>query len=553
MRRPPLRTTALLLIVVAGLGCQRFTKEAADREVYGLLAEGRECVPELSGSLHVEAEDAIAESLRRREAYVLGVDDAVALAMVTRREYRTQREDVYLAALDLTFQRQQFRPLFSGGAGGGFSFDEEGTDIDGAADWSVTRALATGGSVVLSIATDFLTALTGNSTLRTAQTLIDAEIAVPLLRGAGRFVTLEPLRQAERDTLYALRGFARDQQVLRVDIATRVYDTLALQDTLENEERAYESLQRLVDEQAERAKAGEIREFEVDLARQDLLTADERRLRARRRLSQALDQLKLDLGIPMAAELEVDTAELVALRESGLGAVPYELDEAIELAGEKRLDLKNERGREQDAMRQVKIAVDDLKASVDLVVSGSLDTPGEQPWNIAEGDPTGSVGLDLDLPLERTAERNAYVRARISAMRARRDRQRLEDLVDFQVRNAWRSLLEARRSFEIQKEGVRLSERRVESTALLLQEGSADIRDRLDAEDARVEARNRLTAALVDYALALLELERDVGTLAVSAPDAAAIGANGFPPPEPEPTADAAGAAPADENAPADK
>lgn len=531
MRRPALRAACLLLGALACTGCQRFTKEAADGQVYRLLAEERLCVPELQGSLSIEAEDAIAEALRTREAFMLGVDDAVSLAMVTRREYRTQREDVYLAALDLTFQRHQFRPMFFGGGGGDLALDEDGTELDAGADWSVTRALATGGSVVLSIATDFLTALTGSSTLRTAQTLIDAEIAVPLLRGAGRFVTLEPLRQAERDTLYALRAFARDQQVLRVDIASRVYDTLALQDTLENEELAYESLQRLVDEQTQRARAGEVREFEVDLARQDLLQADERRLRVKRRLDQALDQLKLDLGIPMAVALELDRSDLRALRESGLAPVPYELDAALEQAQRRRLDLRTERGREADALRRVRIAADDLKTSVDLVVGGSLDTPSEQPFDLREAEAGGSVGLDFDLPLERMAERNAYVRARIAAMRARRDRQRLEDLVAFQVRSAWRSLLEARRSYEIQLESVRLAERRVESTDLYLQEGSASIRARLEAEDDRVEARNRLTAALVDYALALLEFERDVGTLAVSAPDAGTVG-NGFPPPQ---------------------
>ena len=73
--------------------------------------------------------------------------------------------------------------------------------------------------------------------------------------------------------------------------------------------------------------------------------------------------------------------------------------------------------------------------------------------------------------------------------------------------------------------------RRVERTSLLLQQGTADIRSRLEAENDRVEAKNRLTAALVDYALSLLEFERDVGTLAVHAPEEALQ--NGFPVPEP--------------------
>jgi hypothetical protein len=63
---------------------------------------------------------------------------------------------------------------------------------------------------------------------------------------------------------------------------------------------------------------------------------------------------------------------------------------------------------------------------------------------------------------------------------------------------------------------VRLAERRVESAKLNLQAGKATIRDVLDAENALVEARNALTAALVNHAISKLELDRDVGTLDAS-------------------------------------
>lgn len=532
--------TLSLTLAVLACGCQSFTKTAADHEVYNILDAKRRAVPELVGTLHVEAQDALAESLRRRESFMLDTDRAVELAMIVSRDFRTEREDVYLAALDFTLECHRFRPLLGGGAGADIEFDEDGSLVDGALDFTISRAFHTGGSIALTIATDFLKNISADP-MRMAQTIISADIVVPLLRGSGRLVTLEPLRQAGRDTTYALRGYARFQQELKVDIVSRVLRALALRDTWDNEEAAYQSLTLLVNEQSDKAEAGKIPEFQLDQARQDLLRADDRRQRAERRYLDALDDLKLELGLPVELALDLDRTALSTLRENELANPPYSLDDALSRAQTKRLDLRNVRDQEVDAQRGVRIAKDALRASLDLIGTGSFDTPDEKPLSLRDAEGGGSLGFDLDLPLERTAERNAYVRSVISEKRSRRTRQRLEDLVTFQVRSIWRRLEETRRSYAIQVESVRLAERRVESTGLLLQQGSADIRDRLEAESARRDARNGLTSAIVDYAIALLELERDVGTLSVDAPDAAAAAANGFPPAQPpEPSSEEA-------------
>ena len=88
-----------------------------------------------------------------------------------------------------------------------------------------------------------------------------------------------------------------------------------------------------------------------------------------------------------------------------------------------------------------------------------------------------------------------------------------EDEITAAVLQAQRSLEAARKSYDIQVEGVRLATRRVESADLNLQAGNATTRDVLEAENARIEAKNALTRALVDYATARLEFLRDVGIL----------------------------------------
>jgi len=514
---PPRRAAALCLALVASLtGCSRFTKAGADAEVYGILGTERCEVPEMVGTLDVDAADRVAEATRRCTPYRLTLVDALALGARTSRTYLRAREDVYLEALALTGARNEFRPLFGGSGGGTVEPSSDGTAVSGGAGADVTRALETGGSVVLAIATDFLRDLTSGNPFRLAQTLLSADVMLPLARGSG-WVARENLVQAERDTLYSMRDFARFQQEFTVDVTSSYYRILQARNTWQNEEKAYESLARLLARQEALGAtgAGRIPDFEVDQTRQQLLSADERRVLAHVNYRSRLDEFKLQLGIPVQVPVEIPDTDLDRLREQGPVGAPFGEAQAVGLALAKRLDLRNARDQEVDAWRKVLVAKDGLGPQVDLQLGAALRTAETRPLDLTDTEVEGLLGLDIDLPLERTAERNAYRTALIQAARARRERQGREDEVVLEVRESYRRLDRASRSHEIQAEGEKLADRRVESTDLLLEAGKASTRDRLEAEDARVVARNAVVIALVDHAIARMELELNVGTLRV--------------------------------------
>ncbi len=529
MRRPPrgpslVRRPSILLLLfvlcpalVSPLaGCRRFTKESADREVYGILGKRRGEVAELQGSLDVESREHLADALRKRTTFHLTLRDALELATVGARDYRREREDVYLAGLDLTRELNRFRPLWSATGSIDYSGDENGSQVDGDFALTMRRAFEHGGSLVLSLTNSFLHDITGNP-LQAAQSILAADVVLPLLRGNGDLVARENLTQAERNVLYALRAYARFQQVFTVDIASRFYRALQARDSWKNAEARYESLLVLVDEQREKAAAGRLPKFEVDQVEQDLLESDDARQRAHNAFEASVDRLKLDLGVPVETDVDLGDEDLDAMRAAGPQAFAHDPVEGLRLAARDRLDLRTVIDREADARRHSFVLRDALRAGLDLRLGGDLRTPGKRPFDLAEALASGNVGLDVDLPLERTDERNAYRRSLIDEGRAKRTREQLQDNVTFQVREAYRNLAEAARSFEIQKQSVHLAERRVESTQLLLELGTAQTRDRLEAEAALVRARNALTAALVDHALARLALERDLGMLRVDA------------------------------------
>jgi len=519
------------LVALAGCKSAAEQRVAADHDAYRALDARRPVVPEVRGSLDLDAADRTARPARALADVVLDLDEALRLAAAASYDYREARERAYLAALALTTERKAFQAQGGLGANAGVVRDRDGTGVEGGPTGSLSRAFESGGSFVLKLATSFLRVLSLNP-VETAQSLLTAEFVLPLVRGSGT-AAREPLTQAERDVLYELRTFARFQQTLVVTVATGYYGVLQSKDVLTNEELTYQSL-RVVHERAKSfgpEGAGRLPDFEVDQARQDVLRAEDRRQQARQSYEASLDRFKRTLGIPVGTNLTLEAGALDALRAVGIVGDNVSLGDALSRALARRLDLATARDRVDDARRRRDVAANALEADVTLRVGSSIDTRGNRPLAFRSGEPRGSIGLGLDLPIERTAERNAFRAAEIDVERARRDVESIEDDVTGEVRSALRTLAQARRSFDIQKEGVRLAERRVESANLNLKAGKATIRDVLDAENSLVEARNALTAALVDHAVAKLELDRDVGTL-----DASVLARPAVPASTPAPT-----------------
>jgi len=453
----------------------------------------------------------------------LTMADALRVAVCSSREYQAQKETAYLAALTLTFQRYLFRPIPTWTGSLDFSDDNAGADTserrrawDYASTVGVSQQLADGATIVGSIGLTALKYL--NKELGdTVDSTLNFTVTQPLWRGAGRKIVQENLLQAERNAFYAVRTFARFEQTFAVSIASQYLGVLRQRDVVINEWRNYRSLIESRDRAEWLAKAEALPEFQVDQARQDELRAYNRWIVALASYENALDSLKITLGIPLVTEIALDPAELERLSAEGLQAIAINPEQAVAQAVRLRLDLANTRDGLEDADRKVVVAEDGLKGDVDLVASIGYQSLSDSPQSARLLFNRGNyaIGLDIDMPVDRLSERNALRTAQISREAAWRARTLLEDNVVLQVRQAVRALDQVRKTYENQKQSVALAERRVESTELLLQAGRATQRDVLEAKSALLDAQNGLVRALVDHTLAGLELQRDVGILVV--------------------------------------
>jgi outer membrane protein TolC len=455
------------------------------------------------------------------DAVRLTMADALRIAVAASRTYQARKEDVYLSALALTFQRYLFRPHPTATGTVDYASDfQDGTgrvrSWDPGAEVGVSQQLADGAVVAGSLGVAALKYL--NKELGdTVDAALDFSLAQPLWRGAGRRVVQENLLQAERNAIYAIRSFARFEKTFAVDVASAYLRTLQDRDAVMNAWNNYESLRRGRQQSEWLAKAERLAEFEVDQARQSEFAAYNNWIVARENYVNSLDAFKLTLGIPVTTDVALVPDELDRLRAAGLRHTEQPLLEATATALANRLDLANTRGAVEDAERKVLVAEDGLKGDVDLVASIGYTPRSDDVQSariaLARGD--YRIGFDIDLPVDRLSERNALRETQLAEQAARRSLEEARDGIVLAVRQAYRRLQQARESYDIQKRSVSLAERRVESTRLLLQAGRVEQRDLLDAEADLLQARNALTAALVTHTIARLQFARDLGTLAV--------------------------------------
>ncbi len=450
-----------------------------------------------------------------RPDHAITLTEAVALATAQNRTYQTQKENLYLQALNLTLARHEFNPQFFGILGGSYNRNAADESVSADSRFGFNQLLAEGTNISVSIANDWMRFLTGDPR-QSLGSLLTASFAQPLLRGSRREIVQENLTQAERDTLYELRSFNRFRKTFVVGIINDYYSVLEALDQVENANNNYQRLSIAYEQLKMLGEAGRQKSFEVDQAEQSKLSAWDNYVSTQESYKQVLDQFKIKLALPTDAQVVLDPNEMRALERQDISDPNYPLDEAMELALQERLDLANNRDQVADAERKVMVAEDNLAAALELVGSANVDsTPPSRMGRMRFHEGDYSLGLDMDLPLERKAERNAYRTALITLSRQQRAYELAIDEVKLTVRQSYRDLREAASRHKIQQLSLDLALKRVESTKMLLDAGRSTTRDMLESERALLDAQNARTSALVTYTIAKLRFFLNIEILQV--------------------------------------
>ena len=151
--------------------------------------------------------------------------EAVAIAAQNNREYTTQKELLYLTALDQTDVEHLYETMFFSNVTSGVRKDGSDKANGTQGDVGFSQLLSTGATITSNISIGSFDILSGNMKSGLA-TIANAAICQPLLRGAGRKVALENLTQAQQNTLYQIRSFNRFRKVFITTVIKSYYEVL---------------------------------------------------------------------------------------------------------------------------------------------------------------------------------------------------------------------------------------------------------------------------------------------------------------------------------------
>jgi len=538
----------MLLVVLASLvfpSCSPQTYHArADREVYSVLSEKTLEVDNVEpDDVYLSEVPAVdltnlksanlkdgeflgAAAREERGAKEISLSEAVGTAIVHGRSYLSAREQLFLGALDLTLARHRLAPIFDAGGSATRATDSRLAELEaGMTELVSTNTFSqrrtagfnwlykTGARISTDFTQDFLRIMTGNRSLNESDLAVS--IVQPLLQGGGTAVTLEALTQEERNLLYDLRDFADFRRAFVVQVVSDYYGVLRARDRVHNSYVAYRGFVKNVER--EEALADENRRTQNQLARlrQAKLQSESRWIDSIRVYQSVLDEFKITIGVPVDTRLVLDERELDRLT---IEDPPITKAQSIEIAMVTRPDLVTANDLVDDALRQIKVAKNGLLPGLDLSLDyNSVSDPGDTTPAINWDRRRWSSSVDLDLPIDRKAERNIYRATLVQMERAKRKRDLAYDRARLEIYDSWRALEQERQNFKIAEEGVALASRRLEEQILLAELGRGAAMDLVDAQEDLVDAQNQRTATVVNHTLARLRLWRDMGILYINA------------------------------------
>jgi outer membrane protein TolC len=322
---------------------------------------------------------------------------------------------------------------------------------------------------------------------------------------------MEALTQEERDLLYELRDFADYRRDFVVGLVGEYYGVLLAREIVKNNYLAYQGFVKNVEREEAFAEEDRRTQNQLGRLRQAKLQSENRWISAIRTYLNRLDEFKITLGVPVETRLVLDENELVKLR---IEDPDVSRDESVEIALVTRPDLANAADRVVDSERRIKVARNGLLPGLDVALDyHPVSDPGDSTPAINWDRRRWAGSVDLDLPLNRKAERNIYRATFIEVDRAKRGEDLARDRARLEIYDDWRALDQERISYEIAEQGVALATRRLEEQLLLSELGRGVALDLVDAQEDLVDAQNQRTAALIDHTVARLRLWRDMGIL----------------------------------------
>jgi hypothetical protein len=351
--------------------------------------------------------------------FLLKMDQSVELGVINSRVYQRIREDLYSVALPVTQQRFNFAYQWADFVD--FVRQTAGykSPVGQENNWTVnssvsfSKLFSTGALLTFDWVNNTVFDFTGTGF--NSQSTINLQFLQPFLQGGGRAVTLEPLTQAERNLVYAIRAYARFRELFYTSVTigssppgtlasaigsttggspisvlaalgiastdvsgvfTGYLPTLYRECDLAADKKLVRDLEKALRIYEGYQEGGQFSPLQVDQVRSTLLSAQNTVLSDQQFVANSLDQFKLVLGLPVNIPLILD--------DTPARPITRQIDRYYEVIADSDAAYRAVEKQEEESPDKLRPFLKKLYANDPLVKGTTFQKSGPKVWATLE-------------------------------------------------------------------------------------------------------------------------------------------------------------------------
>ena len=341
------------------------------------------------------------------------------------------------------------------------------------------------------------------------QSRMQLDLSQPLLRKAGKKVSDEEYVQGKRSLLYEFRSFKDYIDRFSVSIIREYTNIINRKIKNNNLKRQYLKDAWLYRRTLAYFNRGRISKLELLRVTQRMHSTENQWKNQIQILQNSIENFKLTLNY--------NSEKVLILKPFRVKYAPLDAKgiEDISIAFEHRLDYKTAINNVEDAQRRYKLAKNDLLPNLSLNAGAGIENANtSNHWknqNLNQHDYHASI--QLQLPLNKQADRLNLYSTRNTINRRERDLKLLRSSISIDVRNRTRRIKQLEKSIEIQDLILASEEKRYGVAQFRFQNGDVSNREVIEASESLTAAQNIKLDLHLEHYIERLELKIDLGTL----------------------------------------
>jgi outer membrane protein TolC len=311
------------------------------------------------------------------------------------------------------------------------------------------------------------------------------------------------LEKAEINLEKAQRNYNRAKQDIVYNVTASFYDLYQAKKSLEIAKEKVDQIKVSYETAQNKFKAGLIAEVEALQLELDLASGENELLNARRRFEESKNNFKLQIGIDLNDS--IDVAAQLEYRP-----VSVEVEKAVELALKNRYEIKN---AESD-IRVSQLGLDEIDSKgnvrVDLSANYGINKNDGRFKDIFHSFAEDrSVTMTLSVPVwDWGSNRRAVESSRANLDLLMLTKQNQQDLIINEIKQVVSKLQAARARVEVLAKTVELAEKSYNISLARFKSGTITSFDLSQMQIRLTDARTNSLNALIDYKLAVADLNR---------------------------------------------